>query len=42
MTNEVIHIIDAINVIIERSILIVILITVLQMRVSMRKGGAEE
>jgi hypothetical protein len=40
MTNEVIHIIDAINVIIERSILIVILITVLQMRGDMRKGGA--
>ena len=40
MDSTVVHIIDTINIIIERSILIVILISVLRIRADM-KGGAE-
>lgn len=35
------HIIDTINIIIERTILIVILISVIRIRADMRKGGKE-
>jgi len=38
MDSTVIHIIDTINIIIERTILIVILISVLRIRRDMRKG----
>ena len=41
MTDEVVHIIDTINIIIERTILIVILISVLRIRNDMQKGGKE-
>lgn len=41
MDSTVIHIIDTINIIIERTILIVILISVLRIRNDMRKGGAK-
>ena len=41
MDSTVIHIIDTINVIIERVILIVILISVLRIRRNMCKGGVE-
>ena len=41
MDSTVVHIIDTINIIIERTILIVILISVLRIRNDMRKGGAE-
>ena len=41
MDNTVVHIIDTINIIIERSILIVILISVLRIRYDMKKGDAE-
>lgn len=41
MDSTVIHIIDTINIIIERTILIVILISVLRIRNDMRKDGAK-
>ena len=41
MTDEVVHIIDTINIIIERTMLIIILISVLRIRNDMQKGGAE-
>lgn len=39
MNNEVVHIIDTINIIIERTILIVILVSVLRIRNDMQKGN---